>query len=139
MRKIAYILMLLVATSMTAFAGNRKDEVKTIYAFGVTTSFSDPTVVFTEIQVLEGTLNKQDFLMNEPDYSRQLTIFLSDGKQETDYFSAIYYDTDLKKLKKEQNKLINKYMKKKKYTINRLPKTDFQFEKVEDTSEETAE
>lgn len=139
MRKIGYILMLLIATSMTAIAGNRKDEAKTIYAFGVTTSFSEPTIVLTEIQVLDGVLDKNDFLANEAEYSRQLTTYLTDGKQESDYFSAIYYDTNLNKLKKEKNKLVNKYMKKKNYTINKLAKEDFQFEKLEDSSEENAE
>ena len=130
---LTLVLTLLSAIHASCQESRNEDEKSSVYAFGVCSSLIDSAIVVTEIQQLDCRLNKAGFMPNEQSYSKQLTRHITGGQQFSDKFSTIFYETSLKKIKKERSKLLNKYKKKRKeYAVKTLSKDEFLFKEVQE-------
>ena len=70
----------LVFTMCSAFS-LKKDHSKPVYAFGISASFTDTVVYFTDIQILDSAkVSKEGFLAHRELYSYQLKNYLEDNQ-----------------------------------------------------------
>lgn len=121
----------LVFTLCTAFT--LKEGHKPVYAFGVSASFTDTLVYYTEIQVLDSvTLDKNGFLPKRDLYSYQLKNYLELEKGLPNRTCMIYFSENNKKLSKEAVKVMNKYKKNKSVVLQKINTGDFKFSKPEE-------
>ena len=122
----------LVFTMCSAFS-LKKDHSKPIYAFGISASFTDSVVYFTDIQVLDSaTLTKEGFLTHRELYSYQLKNYLEDNRLQENSTCMIYFSENKKKLEKEATKILNKYKKNNRMTVSRIDSDKFHFTKPEE-------
>lgn len=121
------IVVLCVLSSFTI----SKKENKSVYAFGVSASFVDTVVYYTEIQVLDSVkLTKDGFLPKREAYSAQLKNYL-ESKGDANRTCMIYFSESKNNIKKEFEKLSDKYKKSKSISLKKIEKADFQFKKPE--------
>lgn len=121
----------LVFTLCTAFT--LKGGHKPVYAFGVSASFTDTLVYYTEIQVLDSiSLDKNGFLPKRDLYSYQLKNYLELEKGLPNRTCMIYFSENKKKLGKEAVKVMNKYKKNKSVVLQKINTGDFKFSKPEE-------
>lgn len=121
------IVVLCVLSSFTI----SKKETKSVYAFGVSASFVDTVVYYTEIQVLDSVkLTKDGFLPKREAYSSQLKSYL-ESKGDANRTCMIYFSESKNNIKKEFEKLSDKYKKSKSISLKKIEKADFQFKKPE--------
>ena len=117
----------------------KKRPVQNIYMFGFSASFSDSTVYFTDIQVLDSAWvdEKTGYLEHRNLYSQQLKDYLAASMQANRVCVVMYALT-----KKEAEK---KYLKMKRiysknadapYDIRYLSENDFRFTRVQHYDEE---
>jgi hypothetical protein len=124
--KIAFSLLLaFVICSAFSF----KKEAKVVYAFGVSTSFTDTTFFYTDIQVLDSVQLKNGFLPQRDLYSYQLKNYLEVDKGLPNRTCMIYFSQNKKKLDKEVLKVIGKYKKNKSITLQKIETSEFRFKK----------
>ena len=120
----------LVFTMCSAFS-LKKDHSKPVYAFGISASFTDTVVYFTEIQILDSvSLSKEGFLAHRELYSYQLKNYLEDNLLQQN--SMIYFSENKSKLEKEATKILNKYKKSRNMTVTRIEADKFRFTKPEE-------
>lgn len=120
-----------VFTLCTAFS--LKDGHKPIYAFGVSASFTDTVVYYTDIQVLDSVaLDKNGFLPHRDLYSYQLKNYLELEKGLPNRTCMIYFSENKKKLSKEAVNVLGKYRKNKIITVREIEAGSFQFKKPEE-------
>lgn len=121
----------LVFTLCTAFT--LKGGHKPVYAFGVSASFTDTLVYYTEIQVLDSiSLDKNGFLPKRDLYSYQLKNYLELEKGLPNRTCMIYFSENKNKLGKEVVKVMNKYKKNKSVVLQKINTEDFKFSKPEE-------
>ena len=102
-----------------------------VYGFGFAASFTDSVAFYTDIQLLDSaSLVNKSYLNMRYDYSYQLKYYLQDNLQKSDHVCMIFFNTKLKKLQKEYDKLLNKY-RKAGTGLRQIPITDFKFSKPE--------
>ena len=95
----------LVFTMCSAFS-LKKDHSKPVYAFGISASFTDTVVYFTDIQILDSAkVSKEGFLAHRELYSYQLKNYLEDNQLQQNSTCMIYFSENRKKLEKEATKL----------------------------------
>lgn len=122
------LLAVCILTSLSAFSKGHKP----VYAFGVSASFTDTIVFYTEVQVLDSvTLDKTGFLPQRESYSYQLKNYLEANKNLANRTCMIYFSDNRKKIDKEYNKIVSKYRKEKSMSVNLLKKDEFLFTKPE--------
>ena len=122
----------LVFTLCSAFS-LKKGEHKPVYAFGVSASFTDTVVYYTEIQVLDsGALDKNGFLPHREIYSYQLKNYLEIDKGHPNRTCMIYFSENQKKLEKEAAKVLGKYKKNKSVALEKIDTQSFKFTKPEE-------
>lgn len=122
------VLLFLICSAFTTGEDN-----KPVYAFGVSASFVDSVVYYTNIQVLDSVhLSKNEFLPNRELYSYQLKNYLELNKNQANRTCMIYFSKDKKKLAKELNKLIGRYKKDKSNSVQLIESDDFKFTKPEE-------
>ena len=122
----------LVFTMCSAFS-LKKDHSKPVYAFGISASFTDTVVYFTEIQILDSvSLSKEGFLAHRELYSYQLKNYLEDNQLQQNSTCMIYFSENRKKLEKEATKILNKYKKNNRMTVSRNDSDKFRFTKPEE-------
>ena len=122
----------LVFTMCSAFS-LKKDHSKPVYAFGISASFTDTVVYFTEIQILDSvSLSKEGFLAHRELYSYQLKNYLEDNLLQQNSTCMIYFSENKKKLEKEATKILNKYKKNNRMTVSRIDSDKFRFTKPEE-------
>ncbi|KAA6343497.1 hypothetical protein EZS27_008822 [termite gut metagenome] len=127
--KITFAL-LLSFIFLSAFSITKKN--KQVYVFGVSASFTDTIVYYTDIQLLDSIeLDKQGFLPHRELYSYQLKNYLEYQKNALNQTCMIYFSTDKTKLNKEAIKLLNRYKKNKIIIMERIESSGFQFKKPE--------
>lgn len=121
------LIMLCLLSSFTP----TKKALKPIYAFGVSASFVDSVVYFTEVQELDSaTLNKNGFLNKRDAYSYQLKNHLENKGLE--HRTCMTYFSDSKsEMNSEFSKLSAKYKKNKAYRYQLIDKSEFHFTKAE--------
>ena len=122
----------LVFTMCSAFS-LKKDHSKPVYAFGISASFTDTVVYFTDIQILDSAkVSKEGFLSHRELYSYQLKNYLEDNQLQQNSTCMIYFSENKKKLEKEATKILNKYMKNNRMTVSRIDSDKFHFTKPEE-------
>ena len=110
-----------------------KDHSKPVYAFGISASFTDTVVYFTEIQILDSvSLSKEGFLAHRELYSYQLKNYLEDNLLQQNSTCMIYFSENKSKLEKEATKILNKYKKSRNMTVTRIEADKFRFTKPEE-------
>ena len=122
----------LVFTMCSAFS-LKKDHSKPVYAFGISASFTDTVVYFTDIQILDSAkVSKEGFLVHRELYSYQLKNYLEDNQLQQNSTCMIYFSENRKKLEKEATKILNKYKKNNRMIVSRIDSDKFRFTKPEE-------
>ncbi|WP_321332261.1 hypothetical protein [uncultured Bacteroides sp.] len=127
--KFAKIALSLLLAFVICSAFSFKKDKKTVYAFGVSTSFTDTVVYYTDIQLLDSVQLKNGFLPKRDLYSYQLKNYLEGVKGLPDRTCMIYFSKDKDKLGKELLKFISKYQKSKAVTLQKVDTVEFHFTK----------
>ena len=95
--------LLLVLTVCSAFSLKGS---KSVYIVGVSASFTDSLVYFTEIQLLDSvSLDKNKMLPERSQYSYQLKNYLENEEGLTNRTCFVYFSNSRKKLQKTINKM----------------------------------
>ena len=122
----------LVFTMCSAFS-LKKDHSKPVYAFGISASFTDSVVYFTDIQILDSAkVSKEGFLAHRELYSYQLRNYLEDNQLQQNSTCMIYFSENRKKLEKEATKILNKYKRNKRIAVSKIESEKFHFTKPEE-------
>ncbi len=122
----------LVFTMCSAFSLKKKDKEKPVYAFGVSASFTDTVIYYTNVQLLDSVhLDKNGFLPQRETYSYQLKNYLEYQRNQPNRMCMIYFSENKKKLDKEFTNLITKYKKNKSISLELLTVDQFHFVKPE--------
>lgn len=120
--------VVLVFTLCSAFSLKKKESLKPVYAFGVSASFSDTVVYYTNIQIIDSVhLDKNHFLPNRELYSYQLKNYLEYDLNQPNRTCMIYFSENKKKLDKELIKVVGKYKKNKSIELILIPADSFKF------------
>lgn len=132
MKIIKVVLSVFVAFILLSAFTMKKGQ-KEVYAFGISASFTDTVVYYTNIQVLDSVqLGKNDFLPKRESYTYQLKNYLEYQRGEKNRTCMIYFSENRKKLEKEYNKILNKYKKDKTIRLNVITPEEFTFKKPEE-------
>lgn len=126
------ILASLFVVLMVCTASTLEDKKKGMYIVGVSASFTDSLIYFTDVQFVDSvTLNSEKLLPNRSQYSEQLEDYLKmreGGKNRTCF---IYYNKKKAALEKMVKKMKEKYQKDGK-SILKETGSDFKFTKAID-------
>lgn len=130
--KFIKVLVPLFFVMMVCSAFTMKDKGNGLYMIGVSASFTDSLVYFTDIQYLEGVnLNpKTTLLPSRNQYSEQLDDYMEQIKGMSHRTSFIYFNENKAKLEKAVKKLKEEYKEGGK-SILRETGSDFKFTKAE--------
>ena len=124
---VSLFLVLMVCTASTL-----EDNKKGMYIVGISASFTDSLIYFTDVQFVDSvTLNSEKLLPNRSQYSEQLEDYLKmreGGKNRTCF---IYYNKKKASLEKMVKKMKEKYQKDGK-SILKETGSDFKFTKAID-------
>ena len=126
MKYLKLLCLLLVASAIfPALAKSPKDKHKYgVYITGVSASFSDSLVYFTNIQYVDSAaVDDKDLLVGRADY-------LESNKQLKNRTCFVYFNRKKKNLQKEINKLKEKYQKNKSIVVLEVD-PEFIFKKAE--------
>ena len=134
--KKSLLIFLLVFISAVAVASDRKDNRKEgknvesvpVYIWGVSMSFSDSTVYFTEIQELDSVVLVNDALPHLQYYSYELKDYMSFEENMPGRISVIYFNEKRSKLEKKELK-VKKHLIEKEGKIVRYLGDKFKFVK----------
>ena len=112
MKKIfSIILLMCLVIPSLSFAKDgktkeRKKKVQTeVYVWGVSLSFSDSVVYFTEIQHIEGAIIEDKLLPNRHLYAYELKDYMSYEENMPGRTSFIYFSDKRSKLEKKEQKV----------------------------------
>ena len=122
--------LLLVFIMCSAFSMKKKDD-KQVYIAGVSASFKDSLVYFTDIQLVDSViLDKNKMLPQRQQYSYQLKTYLESKLGQSNRTCFIYFDSNKTKLEKSIKKMKDKYQKSGKSIIRQVD-LEFKFTKAE--------
>ena len=117
-------IVLAVCTAST------KEKKKGMYMVGVSASFTDSLIYFTDIQFLDSVeLDKDELLPMRGQYSDQLDSYLEQVKGMENRTCFIYFDEKKDKVEKTIKKMKEKYQKDGKSILRDLG-ADFKFSKA---------
>lgn len=106
------------------------EKKKGMYMVGVSASFTDSLIYFTDIQFLDSVeLNKDELLPMRGQYSDQLDSYLEQVKGMENRTCFIYFDEKKDKVEKTIKKMKEKYQKDGKSILRDLG-ADFKFSKA---------
>ena len=126
-RLISIVLLAFVVCSLYA----KKDKEHQVYLAGVSASFTDSLVYFTDIQLVDSIkLDKNKLLPERQQYSQQLKMYLESKYGISNRTCFIYFDTKKERLDKSMNKMKAKYLKGGK-SIVRQVEPEFKFKTAE--------
>ena len=126
--KVAIFVLLAWVTS-SAFAQKKKDN--GVYIAGVSASFKDSLVYFTDIQMVDSVkLDKDKLLPERQQYSYQLKTYLENKYSSANRTCFIYFETNKEKLEKSMKKMKDKYQKGGKSIVRQVD-SEFKFTKAE--------
>lgn len=133
--KIIKTLCALFVVLMTCSAFSLKGKKgKPVYIVGVSASFTDSLVYFTEIQLLDSVyLDKNKMLPERSHYSYQLKNYLENEEGLTDRTCFVYFSNKRRTLQKEMSKMKTKYQKGNTLLIREVNPNAFRFTKPEET------
>lgn len=129
-KSFCFLLGMLIVCS----AFSLKDgKAKSVYIVGVSASFTDSLVYFTEIQSLDSvSLDKNKMLPQRSQYSYQLKNYLENEEGLSNRTCFVYFSCNKKKLQKTINKMKTNYQKGKSLLIREVNPNAFRFEKAEE-------
>ena len=120
--------LFLVCMMCSAFT--MKDKTNGMYIVGVSASFTDSVIYFTEVQFVKNlSLGSDKLLEMRSYYSDQLDEYLESDKGLKNRTSFVYYNTKKEKLDKIIKKMKDKYRKEGKSVLRDLG-SDFKFVRV---------
>ena len=120
--------LFLVCMMCSAFT--MKDKTNGMYIVGVSASFTDSVIYFTEVQFVKNlSLGSDKLLEMRSYYSDQLDEYLESDKGLKNRTSFVYYNTKKEKLEKVIKKMKDKYRKEGKSVLRDLG-SDFKFVRV---------
>lgn len=130
MKKMNMLVALLVVLFCSSFTlGKGKGKNKDVYMAGVSASFSDSLIFFTDIQLVDSVeLDKDKLLPERQQYSTQLKRFL-EGQGMKNRTCFIYFDTNRKKLEKAIRKMKEEYQEGGRNILRQVD-ADFKFKKA---------
>ena len=113
MKRYSIVAIFMMLLCCAVFAAKKP---KTIYMLGVSYSFSDSIVYFTEIQKIDSIVfdAEHKFLPNRQHYSYELTDFMAFKENRPGRPSAVFYSKKLSAMQKKEAKLKKKLLKKNK-------------------------
>lgn len=120
------------AFAVSAFSKQPKDKNKYgVYLAGVSASFADSLVFFTDIQFVDSAaVDEKDMLVGRASYSYQLKDYLEQKQGEQNRTCFMFFNRKKTKLEKEMKKLKEKYQKGGTLVIRDVDSA-FHFEKPE--------
>lgn len=117
---------------LTVCTASTMEKKKGMYMVGVSASFTDSLIYFTDIQYIEGVeLDKDKLLPLRSQYSDQLDNYLEQVKGMENRTCFIYFDEKKAKVEKTIKKMKEDYQKDDK-SILRETGADFKFTKPEE-------
>ncbi len=124
--------MFAVSIVVGATAKKSKDKNKYgVYMAGVSASFTDSLVYFTDIQFLDSAqVDGKGFLVGRSQYSVQLKDYLETKEGGKNRTCFMFFNLKKNKLQKELQKLKEKYNKGKNMVLKDV-NPEFKFEKAE--------
>lgn len=131
--KFIKVLVPLFFVMMVCSAFMPKDKAKGVYMVGVSASFADSLVYFTDIQFMDSVmLDKKTTLLPERNqYSEQLDEYLEQIKGINYRTSFIYFNENKQKLEKVIKKMREQYKEGGKSILRELG-SEFKFRKAEE-------
>lgn len=124
--KIVASLFIVLAVCTASTMENKKG----MYMVGVSASFTDSLIYFTDIQFLDSVeLDKDELLPMRGQYSDQLDSYLEQVKGMENRTCFIYFDEKKDKVEKTIKKMKEKYQKDGKSILRDLG-ADFKFSKA---------
>lgn len=128
--KYVKVLASLMLMFMVCSAFTSNDKGKGMYIVGVSASFTDSLIYFTDIQFVDSVeVDKNGFLPMRDQYSDQLEIYLEHKMGMKDLTCFIYFNEKKTKLEKTIKKMKEKYQKSG-TSILRETGEDFKFTKA---------
>ncbi|MCR8892522.1 hypothetical protein QVN91_10090 [Bacteroides caecigallinarum] len=128
------LLCFLFAVSVVVGATAKKSKDKNkygVYMAGVSASFTDSLVYFTDIQFLDSAqVDGKGFLVGRSQYSVQLKDYLETKEGGKNRTCFMFFNLKKNKLQKELQKLKEKYNKGKNMVLKDV-NPEFKFEKAE--------
>ena len=111
-------MAVMLVLGLTAEA--KKTMVPKMYMFGISASFNDTIIYFTNVQEVDSAWieSRNKFLLDRSNYSLQLKEFLARKMQLPQRTCIVYYNTNLTKLEKKFIKIRQLYTKPKKRQTN---------------------
>ena len=110
--KFAKVLASLFLVLMVCSAATMKSKSKGMYIVGVSASFTDSLIYFTDVQYMDSVqLDGDKLLPMRGGYSEQLDNYLEQGLGLKNRTCFIYFDKELQKLEKTLKKIKEKYKK----------------------------
>ena len=100
--------------------GEKKNDEKTVYVWGVSIAFPDSVVYFTEIQPIDGVVLENKLLPNRHLYSYELKDYMSFEEGKPGRTSFIYFSTKRSKLEKKELKIRRKLIERENKTVRYL-------------------
>ena len=126
--------LFLVFMVCSAFSLKGKKQESGMYMAGVSASFTDSLIYFTEIQYLDSVLlDKAKLLPMRVQYSEQLEDYLENNLGLKDRTCFIYFDYKKEKVEKSIKKMKAKYLKDGKAVLKEVG-NDFKFTKAEEVA-----
>ena len=127
MKKIIsiFFILCLVLPSVVFAKDDEKKEAekkveKDVYVWGVSISFSDSIVYFTEIQHVEGAVLENKFLPNRHMYSYELKDYMSFEEGRPGRTSFIFFSEKRSKLEKKEQKVKKRLVERQGKTVRYL-------------------
>ena len=128
MKIFASMFLVFMVCSAFSLKGYKKDM--GMYMVGVSASFTDSLIFYTDIQHLDSvSLDKAKLLPLRGQYSDQLKDYLTNNLGLKDRTCFIYFDTKKSKLEKVMKKMKDNYKKDGKAVLKEIG-PDFQFTKA---------
>lgn len=133
MKYVKILFVLALAFTVCSAFSIKKGSPKPVYAFGISASFADTVVYYTDIQLLDSVhLDKNGFLPHRELYSYQLKNFLEYEMKQPNRTCMIYFSDSKKKIDKEALKVLGKYKKNKSVVLQKIEPEKFRFIKPEE-------
>lgn len=132
---LIFMLALLMATA--GVSAKKKSQVQKIYIFGLSASFTDTIVHFTNIQEVDSAWmsKSKNMLRGREQYSYQLRDYLSDQLLMPHRTCIVVYDTKRKKLEKKYTKMQRIYstppQNGRRYDVRYIAPENFRFHSVD--------
>ena len=128
MKFFASLFVVFMLCSAFSLKGKKQDN--GVYMVGVSASFTDSLIYFSDIQHLDSvSSDKAKLLPLRGQYSDQLKDYLTNNLGLKDRTCFIYFDTKKSKLEKVMKKIKDNYKKEGKAVLKEIG-ADFQFTKA---------